>query len=137
MWFRRLFWYFSPPYEVKLAMMELIAFLKQQDTSLSCLEIVFRDTKALLKIAEKTVYSIRIDGMKPDHLALMLITNVIGHHLTSGRHHIYRGLLSIEGRDMLKLWNTAVYALRERGFYTDAKVEKDMKWIREQMKNVG
>ncbi len=83
------------------------------------------------------MYSIRIDGMKPDHLALMLIANVIGDELSTGSYHVYRGVLGAVGNDMLKLWNATISALKERGYYSDAEVEEDMRWIREQISNAG
>ncbi len=70
----------------------------------------------LARSAEQTVYSIRIDGMKPDQLALILICNVLGRYLSCGQHHTYRGVLSTIGHDMLELWAKAIATLRERGY---------------------
>lgn len=92
---------------------------------------------SLARSAEQTVFSIRIDGLKPDQLALILICNVLGRHLSSGEHHTYRGVLGFMGSDMLQLWTKAIATLRERGYYTDEQANDDMSWIKEQIKNVG
>lgn len=126
---RKMLWKLFPPFEVKLTIEEIKSFLGAHAfLSQSIIEPV---AVALAKDAERTIYSIRIDGMKPDRLALLLITNVIGEQLACGQHHVYRGTLSMIGRDMLKVWTTAVSTLKERGYYTEAEAEEDIKWIKE------
>jgi len=128
-------WKVFPPFEVKLTIEEISSFLNEHASL--CRDLILRDAVALARHAEKTVYSIRIEGMKPDRLALLVITNVLGSHISSGQNHIYRGTLSVVGADMLKVWSAAVASLKERGYYSDAKAEEDMQWIRQQIKNAG
>jgi len=132
---KKLIWKFIPPYEVKLTVEEARAFLRQKAES--CRSIVEPEVIALAKDAEKTVYSVRIDRMKPDHLALLLITNVLGKHIGSGSHHIYRGVLSMVGKDMLKVWHSAQNAMLERGYSSEQEVNEDNQWIQEQIEGVG
>ena len=132
---RKLFWKLFPPYEVKLTIEEVKAILDQSaGPSKSILESA---VVSIAKDAEKTIYSVRIDGIKPDELALLLITNVIGRHLSSGQHHTYRGVLNMTGKDMLRVWHTAQKAMLERKFVTESEVEKDNHWVMEQVKSVG
>jgi len=132
---QRFLWKLVPPFEVMVTSKEINAFLEKH--AFLSREIIARDTLALVKIAEKTVYSVRIDGLKPDRLALILITNVLGDHISSGRYHTYRGFLNMIGNDMLKVWHTAINTLREKGYYSESEAEDDRKWIREQIKNAG
>lgn len=132
---RKLFWKFFPPYEVKLTMEEVRAFLKQ--TAGSCPGVIEQEVLALVRDADRTVYSVRIDHMKPDHLALLLVTNVLGRHIGSGSHHTYRGVLNMVGQDLLKVWHSAQKALLDRGYVTEHEVNEDNQWIRDQIKNAG
>ena len=67
----------------------------------------------------------------------MLITNVLGNHLCSGRYHTYRGVLNAVGEDMRSLWGAAVSALRDRGYYSEKEAEDDMRWIAAEIMKVG
>lgn len=132
---KNLFWKLFPPHEVRLSIDEARNFLSQNAGV--CLTVIEPAVIDLLKDADRTIYSIRIDGMKPDHLALMLVTNVIGHAISSGSFHTYRGTLSAIGRDMLTLWHRAQKALLESGYSNREKVEEDNLWIQEQVMNAG
>ena len=130
-WMRKVF----TPYEVKITIKEAKSFLGQ--TATLCRRIIEPDVVTLAKDVDKTVYSIRVDRMKPDHLALLLITNVLGRHIGSGAYHTYRGVLNIVGQDMLEVWQAAQEAMQERGYATEREVAKDNRWIKKQIKNAG
>lgn len=134
---QKLLWKLFPPYEVKLTVEEVKAFFKQREGLGLSNSIIEPQVLALAKDAGKVVYTIRIDRMKPDQLALILITNVLGQHLGSGQHHIYRGVLSMTGNDMLALWHQVQSELLKRGYCSEAEVEKDNRWVREQIKGAG
>ena len=123
------------PAEVKNTVAEIDAFLSQH--AALCRDIIRTDAVRLANVKDKTVHSIRNDGLKPDQLALILITNVVGRHLTSGKHHTYRGVLGAVGVDMLKLWSAAVSAMQQRGYYSAEEAQEDMRWIQAEIKNVG
>ncbi len=86
---------------------------------------------------EKVVHSIRVDGMTPKALVYLVITNVLDRELSSGRFHVYRGLLSGSGENLLRLWDHAVDELLKSGNHSEEDAAKDKKWIREQIRNVG
>lgn len=132
---KKLFWKLFPPYEVKLTIEEAHSFLSQ--TAKASQAVIEPGVIALAKDTEKTIYSVRIDNMKPDHLAMLLITNVIRHHLGSGHFHTYRGVLNGVGNDMLHVWHATQIAMQEHGYITKQDAEVDNKWIKEQIKNVG
>ena len=121
--------------EVKSTTSEIDAFLNQHASL--CRAIIRADATKLANIKEKTIQSIRSDGLKPDHLALILITNVLGRQLTSGQYHVRRGLLNAIGSDMLKLWSAAVSTMQQRGYYSSEEAQEDMRWIQSEINNVG
>ncbi len=123
------------PSEVQTTVAEIDAFLDKQASL--CRDVIRRDAVTSANEQDKTVHSIRHDGLQPDHLALILITNVLGNRLTSGHYHVYRGVLSAIGDDMLNLWGTAVSAMHQRGYYSDDEAQEDMRWIQAEINNVG
>src|SRR5574340_1427176 len=96
---QRAFWKIFPPLEVKATTEEIIAFLSGYAGEYR--RILEKNAIALANDADKTIYSIRIEHMKPDHLALLLISNVTGQHLSMGNYHIYRGVLRDVGNEIL------------------------------------
>jgi len=132
---QNLLWKVFPPYEVTKTASEMRSIF--DDFQPSSRPIIEPVAMGEIRNADKTVYSVRIDHMKPDHLALLVITNVIGRHLSSGMHHTYRGRLSATGHDMLGLWNKVQERLVGQGYTTDAERVEDDNWLREQIAAVG
>jgi hypothetical protein len=121
--------------EVERTLYEINVFLDANATE--CRGKALAGASELAKNKESTLYSIREEGMKTNHLALLLITNTLGEQISSGTHHVYRGVLGIIGRDMLKVFQIAVHTMKEKGYYTDQEAEKDMQWVNEQIKKAG
>lgn len=132
---QKIIWKLFSPYEVKLTVNEAKKFLNE--TAQLCKNTIEPEVITLAKDAEKTVYSIRIDQMKPDQLALLLITNVIGQLISSGSFHTYRGVLSLVGQDMLKVWHSAQKTMQERGYCSEEEVAEDNNWIKRQIAAAG
>jgi len=123
------------PTEVKQTAAEVRGFLSANANL--CRELVERQALALVHIKDKTVHSIRSDGMKPDQLALILISNVVGRELSTGMHHVYRGSLSMVGSELSSLWSKTVSEMQRRGYYSAEEAAEDMRWIKEQIQNAG
>jgi hypothetical protein len=132
---QQLIWKILPPFEVKVTSEEISAFLtKHANSSKSIIE---RGTSDLLKDVDKAIYSIRIEGVKPEHLALLLITNVTGEHLSMGNYHVYRGVLNIVGNNMLAVFSHAVQLMQERGYQSSEEADEDMQWVHRQIAGAG
>lgn len=123
------------PIEVKRTIEEIDAFLS--NNNFLSAEIIRNDALALAKTKKKTVASIREDKLKYDQLALILVTNVIGRHLSSGQYHVHRGAISSVGNDMLRIWTAAIEALKDRGYYTTEEALEDMRWMLKEIENAG
>ena len=92
---------------------------------------------SLIRDEEKTTYSINEEGISPRTLVFLLITNVIQTILSTGKYHVYRGTLGLQGQDLLRVWDRSTEQLAELGYYTATQSQEDKNWIREQIKNVG
>lgn len=93
--------------------------------------------KTVTEGEEKTIASIKQDGLSPRTLALLLLSNVLGSHLASGQFHIYRGVLSMPGTEMLKAFRFIVEELVKTGYHTNEAVQEDMEWVQRQIQNAG
>jgi hypothetical protein len=86
---------------------------------------------------DKTISSLKDDGLSARTLTLLLTLNILGEELTSGKHHTYRGVLSANGDRLLRLWDFAVKQQKQSGYYDEEEAQNDLKWIREGIKTVG
>ena len=92
-------WKFFPPLEVKVTISEIETFFRDYGFSIGK-GLVESYVKAGVRgHVEETVYSIRIEHKKPEHLALIAITNALSALLPSGHYHTYRG--GIRGRTLV------------------------------------
>lgn len=132
---QKLLWRLFPPFEVKLTREAIDGFLGSR--AKLCGSIIGSGAHELVDDTEKTLYSIRINHMKPDQLALILITNVLGRHLQSGQYHTYRGVLNMMGKDMLKVWDAAGKEMLDRRYHDESEAKKDHDWIRHEIEGVG
>lgn len=123
------------PYEVKLTCRDINAFL-QADNGL-CIDQIRKEALVLAKDTDKVLYSIRIDGLKPDQLALILIFNVLTRNLESGWYHGYRGILTGIGQDMLRLWHIIEKEMIKRGYSTNDQYRTDAEGLMESIRTVG
>ena len=92
---------------------------------------------AVVADADKTISSIKDDGLSARTLTCLLISNVLSVELTSGKHHTYRGVLSANGDRLLGLWDYAVEQQKQSGYYDEEEAKNDLKWIRDEIKTVG
>ena len=124
------------PKEVKAALLALE--IVQQRAPNSAFALIKSELRSLLvDQADKTVASIKEDNLQCETLIHLLMTNVLDRQLCSGAHHRYRGLLSMQGENLLELWDYAVKQLSKSGFYDQEKAAHERRWIRSQIQRVG
>ncbi len=126
---------FSKKKEIKMCISELNSM--SQELSTTAIEIVKPRVFEYLKDTERVLYSLQEDKITPRNLILLLITNAIAEVLPTGHYHIYRGVLGLEGQNMLKLYDYAVNELEKNGYHSPEAAKEDKDWIREQIKDVG
>lgn len=87
--------------------------------------------------ADKAKYSIRVDGLKPQQIALIIIGNVAFSELVSGTHHVYRGVLSQVGKEYMRIFRQAGVESVNLGFDTKENVERDIEELQDIINRIG
>ena len=123
------------PAEVRWISEEISYFFK-------CNKFIFGDSCKLsalrmAKDADRAKYSISVNQMKPKQIALLLITNVAWNELSSGNHHIYRGVLSVIGKEYLRIFKVALSSSLELGYIDSDEYRDDLKKLEIAIKEVG
>lgn len=129
---RRFWWLLFPPIEVRWTRQAI----REACKGVGVPELMDR-ALADARDVETVVYSIRIDRHTPATLAALLISNQAGRMLSSGRHHIYRGVLSQKGRALRAAWDKANEFLVAEGRWTDEEFTADRKALSESIRTVG
>lgn len=124
-----------PPSEVRNTCDDIDAFLRA-DNGL-CIDTVRSEATTMAKVTDKTLYSIRTMGYTSDQLAHILIHNVLTCNLQSGRQHVYRGMLSMVGNDMLRLWHINRKKMVKQGYSTQEEYDADVPGLMEDIRSVG
>ncbi|HWG17779.1 MAG TPA: hypothetical protein VN678_07945 [Acidobacteriaceae bacterium] len=132
---RRLLWRLFPPYEVGVIRRDINTLLSADHGV--CVGQVRNEALRLTKDMDRIVYSIRIDRVKPDQLALILIHNVLTRNLENGWNHVYRGTLSMIGHDMLRLWEVTAKEMVKRGYQTEEEYLADTSELQRAIREVG
>ncbi len=118
-----------PPKEVRETIYHIDDFLKANAT-LSRM-IVQRKAIKLARQTEKTMSFITKQYHQPEHLALLLITNVIGDEIAGKK---FRKENKNMARDMLRLWDIAITQLRDKKYYSSFEYQRDLDWINKRCK---
>ncbi len=100
--------------------------------------LVSRKVRDMIKKdGRKTTASIREDRLPPEGLVWLLVTNVVDTELSYGHHHIYRGILGMQGKTLLRLWDIACERMTVLGVHDAADEAKEKAYIRRQIAEVG
>lgn len=91
----------------------------------------------LIQDAEKTTASIATDGLTPRTLVFLLIAKAARQLIPSGRFHIYRGVLSGQGKALYAIWMSANKELEKVGIQPAQEVIAEESWMLQQIKNAG
>ena len=90
-----------------------------------------------LKDRDRTRASIEEDGLTPDGLVYLLASNVANAQLCSGQHHIYRGVLSMSGQELLAAFTKASEMMVQCGVHSQEDHERDMRSLKKEVSEVG
>ncbi len=90
-----------------------------------------------LKDRDRTRASIEEDGLSPDGLVYLLVSNVANALLCSGQHHIYRGVLSISGKDLLSAFTKSSEMMVQCGIHSQEEHERDIRSLKKEISEVG
>lgn len=132
---KKVLWRIFPPIELTATKSNATSFVMAH--TVATRDAVLNRIFHLLNDTERTVYSIRCDHLKPQHLALLLVSNVTSTMLQTGQYHTYRGVLNAQGSELLNLFILSVEFMLEGGFTSAEETEKDHQWILQQIREVG
>ena len=101
------------------------------------LDLVSEAALSLTNDTERTEASLQEDGLTSHGLAFLLISNVAHDELCSGSHHVYRGVLSMRGQQLLAVFTAASEGMIREGMQDRSKHEADLGDLRTEVKRVG
>ena len=122
--FKKLLYKILPPREVRETVYHIEDFLKA-NAILSRSVIQSKAVKLAMQ-TDKTITFITKQYHHPEHLALLLITNVIGGEI-AGRK--FKKEDKNMARDMIMLWDIATEQMRDKRYYSTIEYQRDCDWI--------
>lgn len=99
--------------------------------------LIDNNLKKELKDKDKLIYTIEKEKASYTDVIWILISNLTSDLLLTGKYHLYRGLLTHTGNELLKLFLLSIEKLHESNFYNDDKVHSEKKWIFDNIKILG
>jgi aspartokinase-like uncharacterized kinase len=101
------------------------------------LAIIDSDVINDIKNKKLTSASIENDKMHPTGLVWLIISNKINDHICSGKHHIYRGVLSGTGKELENLFITSVREMEKFGIHDSNGTKLEIEQFRKLIKELG
>lgn len=77
------------------------------------------------------------NDISPERTAYSWINNIAGDLLESGKHHLYRGVLSQTGEELLQIFDLTTNELVTLDDMTEEKGKQQKENIRENIKRIG
>ena len=131
---QKLLWRVWPPEESRIA---LQSAMEPLDGTVSKSLPVYASCKAVLRNAEVVLQRVRQDGFAPDELGLVVAQNILADHLCSGQYHVYRGMLSMAGQQLMSAFNKACSELEQRGYATPEDSRESLQQVSKKISQVG
>jgi hypothetical protein len=134
---RRLLWRLFPPPEVRATREHIREFLRRISPTYPLPAELQRRAIALTRDVDYVRGLIREEHRAPDQVALVILSSTVIGLLTSGRYHIYRGVLTGEGHALSSVFTHCMAELQQRGYQTAAKTQEAVQRIRDEIKKLG
>jgi hypothetical protein len=90
-----------------------------------------------LKDRARTRASIEEDGLSPDGLIYLLASNIANTQLCTGNHHIYRGVLSMSGKQLLAAFGKASEMMVHCGIHSKEEHERELRSLKKEISEIG
>jgi hypothetical protein len=130
-------WRLFPPAEVTATRAQIREFLRRISPTYPLPGELKRRALALTRDAEHVVGLVREAHQAPDHVALDMLSSTVLGLLTSGRYHIYRGVLSGEGHALMSTFARCMSELQQRGYQSEENAEEATQRLRDEIKKLG
>ncbi len=123
--------------EVRWVRVSIRDFFNRYSDNFMISAVVEKECLRVASNADKAKYSIRVNRMTPEQMALLIIRNVAYENLIYGQNHIYRGVLSLNGKEYKKLFLAAAHIRVNCGFVTREDANLDISEMMSVVKEVG
>ena len=101
------------------------------------LDTVLSLVRKKIKATPKELVQSIASGMSYRAVVFLLISNVTWEELHSGRHHVYRGALSLTGEGLKQLFDLASDALVSLQFHSKAEANAEKASLMEGIRGLG
>lgn len=90
-------------------------------------------------VSDRHVMQARLvaDGVDPEALIYLLVANLAFDELCTGRHHVYRGVLGIRGRELHSAYGAAADRLLAIGVYDRETYDDNAAVLRKEITEIG
>lgn len=134
---RRLLWRLRPPPEVRATRRHIREFLRRLSPTYPLPRELQRRALASTRDAGYVLGLIREARQTPDQVALAMLSSTALGLLTSGRYHVYRGVLSGQGHALSSAFTRCVLELQQRSYHTEAETQLALRLLRDEIEGVG
>lgn len=124
------------PKEIKMFRAGLDKLEKRLGSS-SSFDRVRRVIEADLKVSRKEYMTAISNAKDPESIAANSVGNVSGDFVESGQLHVYRGVLSPAGENMLDLYIRTTKFAVDQGDLEEEIYEANLKTIKSNIKSIG
>jgi hypothetical protein len=108
----------------------------EEELGICNFEMVRSPIMALFKKASQDEISRNVTP-NPEKFILGALSNISGDMLESGRYHIYRGALGLDGQELLKVFNFTIDKSASKGYVTEDFAEHNKELILINIGDVG
>ena len=102
---------------------------------------IFETVKSILENGflndSKEVIHLAKQGVSPRVQVYNAMSNLVGDMVESGEFHVYRGMLGLEGEDLLRLFDFATDSLAAAGSIDSVFADKQKSELRKNIQGVG
>jgi hypothetical protein len=132
---KKIIWKLFPPREVQFTCVELEKLLTNLARPIR--RYIQPAIKNELDDISRIVCSIRIDGMKPDELALLILYNITFLEISYGNHHSYRAVLNDAGGELHRFWKFISQESLKKGYIQQSEFAEFNQQLESNIKNAG
>jgi hypothetical protein len=132
-----LLWRLFPPAEVSATRGYMREFLRRSSPTYPVPRELQERAIARTRDADYVVGLIRDERRTADYVALDMLASTASGLLTSGRYHIYRGVLSGEGHALTSTFIRCMTELQQRGYESEEQTQEAIARMRDEIRRLG
>jgi len=120
---------------------DALGVLAEIGSQFDCSSSIFETVKNMLENDflndSKEVVDLVKQGVSPRVQVYNAMANLVGDMVDSGHYHVYRGVLNIDGKNLLRLFDFAIDGLVATGSIDSVYANKQKAELRKNIQDVG